>query len=86
MIDKMIDPKPQSFSSKMIEKQVVSTKIIDTSPTQNYIPGTSHRSRSACLVSLALFFHTSLWHRWDEYSHSVRASQTEFAIRFARPP
>ena len=37
MIDKMIDPKPQSFSTKMIEKQAFPTKIIDTSPTQNYI-------------------------------------------------
>ena len=38
MIDKMIDPKSQSFSSKMIENQVFSSKMIDTSPTQNYIP------------------------------------------------
>ena len=37
MIDKMIDSKPQSFSAKMIEKHDFSTKIIDTSPTQNYI-------------------------------------------------
>ena len=37
MIDKMIDSKPQSFSTKMIEKQDFPTKIIDTSPTQNYI-------------------------------------------------
>ena len=44
MIDKMIDPKPQSFSTKISEKQAFPTKMIDTSPTQNYIPDTSHRS------------------------------------------